>query len=134
MTTKEQKQTNLAEVKVKVSQQRIEDLLCNALEGGSNYWYMIDSFNYPEGQTQESLGLEFPHIELPLVPGGSLTISDKEDAQTKATLDKAACIKGLEAMARDEARHFGDWLAENDDATTGDVFLQCALWGKVIYG
>ncbi len=28
----------------------------------------------------------------------------------------------------------GDMLAENDDATTGDVFLQCALFGELVFG
>jgi hypothetical protein len=29
--------------------------------------------------------------------------------------------------------HFGDMMNHND-ATTGDVFLQCCLLGKVVYG
>lgn len=31
-------------------------------------------------------------------------------------------------------RHWADVLAENDDATTGDVFLQCCLFGECIFG
>ena len=130
MKTKEQK---LVKIGIRIPEQRIQDLLCNALEGGSNYWYVIQSHNYPEGHTKDTLLLEFPHLELPFV-GGSLTIRDYEGDQPSAILDKAACIKGLAIMAEKEASHFADFLAENDDATTGDVFLQYALWGQVIHG
>jgi hypothetical protein len=42
--------------------------------------------------------------------------------------------KGLEIMATKYARHFADLVSENDDADTHDVFLQCALFGEVVYG
>ncbi len=31
-------------------------------------------------------------------------------------------------------KHFGDALAHNDDAYTGDTFIQCALFGEAIFG
>jgi len=37
-------------------------------------------------------------------------------------------------MAKKEPRHFADFLKEDYDETTGDVFLQCCLFGEVIYG
>lgn len=121
-------------VKVDVSDQRIQDLLCNALEGGSNYWYTIKAVNFPKGQTKESLGIEFTHIELPF-KGGSLTIGDQESAaMPDKVLDRKAIDKGLEVMANKYPRHFADLLAENDDAETGDVFLQCCCFGEAIYG
>ena len=121
-------------VSIYIPEQRVKDLLCNAFEGGSNYWYQILSFNYPKGQTKESLGLEFPHLDLPLVKGGSLTIKDMEGDQPEAILDKAALYKGLQVMADKEPRHFADFMCEHDDVTTADVYLQCCLYGKVIYG
>ena len=42
--------------------------------------------------------------------------------------------QGLQRMARKYPRHFADFMAENDDAITGDVFLQCVVLGEVIYG
>ena len=120
-------------VKTTVPDQRIEDLLCNALEGGSNYWYIIKKFNYPSGQTKESLGITYPHIELPL-KGGSLTIGDIEGQMPDKVLDRAAITKGLELMAEKYPKHYADFLAENDDATTGDVFLQLAVFGEVVFG
>jgi hypothetical protein len=40
----------------------------------------------------------------------------------------------LRLMAEKEPRHFADFMQENDDAVTGDVFLQCVLLKAVIYG
>ncbi len=127
-------QEEQVELTLAVSHERINDLLTSAFEGGSNYWYCIDSFNYPEGQTKESLEIEFEHIELPL-KGGSLTISDREtEGGETYTLDKEACLRGLKVMAEMYPRHFADWRDENDDAITADVYLQCCLFGDIVYG
>ena len=120
-------------VTIEMPEQRIQDLLCNAFEGGSNYWYVINGKNYPEGQTKESLGIEFEHLELPF-KGGSLIVGDFDGDEGDKVLDLKAIKKGLRIMANKHPRHFGDWLGENDDATTGDVFLQCCLFGEVVYG
>lgn len=119
---------------VDVAEERLQDLLCNALEGGSNYWYFIEKFNYPEGQTKESLGIEFAHIELPF-KGGSLTFTVPEDEDGKGyVLDLKAIEKGVRRMAKKYPKHFGDFMEENDDACTGDCFLQCCLFGEEVYG
>lgn len=51
-----------------------------------------------------------------------------------APLTRASIAAGIVCMATRYATHFGDMLAENGDATTGDVLLQCALFGDLIYG
>jgi hypothetical protein len=51
-------------------------------------------------------------------------------------LDRAAIERGKELLATDErySHHYADVLNENDDADTGDVFLQLCLFGEVVYG
>jgi hypothetical protein len=112
---------------------RIEDLLCDAFEGGSNYWYIIKKFNYPPGQDKKSLGIEFAHIQLPL-RGGSLTVGDIEGDMPDKILDRAAIVKGLNLMSENYPKHYADFLSENDDAITGDIFLQLALYDEIIFG
>ena len=122
-------------ITVNIKEQRVKDLLTSALEGGSNYWYMIRKNNYPKGQTKESLGIKFAHVDLPFVEGGSLTIVDAEDEDSAEwTLDYKAILRGLHVMARKYPADFNNWREENDDAFTGDTFLQCCLFGSVIYG
>jgi hypothetical protein len=127
-------------VKVPITKQLISDLLCSAFEGGSNYWYCIDEFIAPtEMSWQTDPEQVFQHLDYPLNDGGALIISDKEDDEPvkgKKTyrLDLESITKGLQVMAEKCPRHFADMVSEDFDATTGDVFLQCCLFGEVIYG
>jgi hypothetical protein len=127
-------------VKVSITKRRIADMLCCAFEGGSNYWYWIDKFiKPPKLEWQGDPEQVFQHLDYPLNTGGALIISDKgsdEPVKSKKTyrLDLESITKGIQVMAEKEPRHFADFLGEDDDATTGDVFLQCCLFGEVIYG
>lgn len=115
-----------------IDQQRLEDLLTSALEGGSNYWYWIEKHNYPPGLDPGKV--EFPHIQLPFL-GGSLTITVPEDGDGKKyTLNKEAMIRGIKTMAKKYPHAFDDFIEENDDAYTGDTYLQCCLFGEEVYG
>ena len=123
------------EVTIKIPKQRIADLLNCAFEVGSNYWYVIREHVYPEGKTVHDY--EFPYLELPLTEGGSLIIDDKEDergAQSGKILNLESISKGI-ALLHDQYPHlFLDFWEENEDAETGDVFLQLCLFGEVIFG
>lgn len=131
---------------VEVPIRRIQDMLCCAFEGGSNYWYMIEKFHEPkefpnmfdepwDGKKPEV----YRHIDYPTNPGGYLIVSDRKlegeiDEVTKKKLDLDACVAGLQVMAQKYPRHFANMMQENDDAETGDVFLQCCLFGELVYG
>ena len=119
-----------------ISRQRISDLLCSAFEGGSNYWYVIEKFIQPETLNFRTDEDEiFKHLDYPLNEGGAVMVGDMEDEDSKPKrLDLGAIKKGLRIMAKKYPRHMSDFLNENDDADTGDVFLQCCLFGEVIYG
>jgi len=123
------------EVKFKISKERISDLLDTAFEGGSNYWYVIREHVYPAGKTVHDY--KFPYLELPLTEGGSLIIDSKDDPDKKYSskvLNLESIKKGLEIMAVRFPGYFQDFLNENEDAITGDVFLQCCLFGEVVFG
>lgn len=49
-------------------------------------------------------------------------------------LTPAKIQRGLRLLATECPRHFSYLLLGNEDADTGDFFLQLALFGKVIYG
>jgi len=132
------------EVKQEVTFQRIENLLCSAFEGGSNYWYQIERYTAPKEVTFKGDCLDllkegedpmkaFKYLPYPQNEGGKVYITaDDEDKEYILNLDSIK--KGLKVMARDYPRHFNDFMQENDDASTGDVFLQCCLFGEVIFG
>lgn len=128
---------------VEICESRVRDLLVTAFEGGSNYW--IESINHKvaEGLTYEDFKeggkLEIPgdyfpgYILVPFHEGCSLEIKAEDDDKTYC-LDAAKMKQGLELMAKNEQRHWQDFINENDDAETADVFLQLCLFNEIVYG
>jgi hypothetical protein len=117
-------------IEITIPDEMISNLLCSAFEGGSNYWLR-------SAGTVEAPSGVFDRTTAPLEPGGKVSIVLQEEAVTgkgvKYTLDRDAILRGIVAMREKAPKHFGDALAENDDAETGDVFLQCCLFGEVVY-
>lgn len=133
---------------IDIDDKLILNLLCCAFEGGSNYWYIIEKVNYPPGMKNKDYA-EGGKAQLPgeywtwaqLVPmaeGGSLIVGDKEDQgnkkRYKGTLNRETIAKGLQVMAEKYAAQFDRVIAETEDGDTGDVFLQCCLFGEMIFG
>lgn len=133
------------EIKVnqKIPLSRISDMLVNAFEGGSNYWYMIEKKTAPK--TWDYLDEMRPRNgkhwiqEYPLNERGEIIItSQEEESDTKGRkighrLNLHTIQQGLQIMADKFPKHFGDFMSEDDDADTADVFLQCCLFKDVIY-
>jgi len=119
---------------VKVENCRVKDLLTSAVEGGSNYWGEIRDYDLANGIT---LGqFDFPHIDVPFKEGCSIIFDDIEgdpDLSNKK-LNLETMQNGLQIMADKYPHHFADVMTEQDDASTGDVFLQCSLFGEIVFG
>jgi len=128
---------------------RVRGLLCCAFEGGSNYWIDAISPNYPAhthaldygvgGSMQPAHevgpGYQYWHwSQLLPTTGGSVDVYVTDEITNIHTLDLTRIRTGLQLLADWHPKHFADMLTGNDDATTGDVFLQLCLFGEVIYG
>lgn len=99
----------------------VEDIkgLLDSASHGSSYW--------------ASSGLEYEcETEKALTPTGSKLYDHEGEQNLVLTLGKIK--KGLRIFAKEHPSHFSDFLRENYDMTTGDMFLQCCLFGEVIYG
>jgi hypothetical protein len=141
-----QEDEKMPNVTIDISRSRIASLLCCALEGGIGYWAQIKKYIEPPKDADLFAGLDdswqgdvFRHIHYPMCEaGGGLVFQDATgegfpNGKT-VTLDYATILKGLEVMSKKEPKHFGDFLEENEDATTGDVFVQCCVFGEVVFG
>ncbi len=121
---------------IQVSDARIANLFCSAVYSAIRYW--VDSFDWTNGSLPRPEGCDnMSFCEIAPLTGGHWTItSGSEAGETPRTdtLDRAAVERGLEIMARDYPRHFGDLIGENDDAITADVFVQCCIFGELVYG
>ena len=122
---------------IQITHNDIAGLLCTALEGGSGYWARAELAYTPtdaDMKDSETYG-DWAGFAFYMVnhPDFKFTINDLEEEESY-TLTLETLKKGLKVMATKYSRHFDDFINENDDADTGDVFLQCAVFGDVIYG
>jgi hypothetical protein len=127
-----------------VDQKRICDLLCNAFEGGVNWCVILDNRQPTEEVMIPVEWKKYPHIsycwgdgavllgDSDAYWGGGEDESTLEDSE-KWELTEEKIIKGLMVMADKYSRHFSDFMNDNQDAETGDVFLQCALFGDIVF-
>jgi hypothetical protein len=131
-----EKETITLTMPTAISKGRLYSLLCGALEGGSNYWTCsVRIQRLPPGKT--AADFEFFHLEVPLTEGGAIEIAEDDGGPEVAdyhTLDLEAIHRGCLVMAEKYKHHWQDFITEGDDAITSDVFLQCCLFGEVVYG
>lgn len=136
------------EVKFDIPYNSIANLLIDSLESSSLYWASIDKKEKPsqikfrefEDDVENSVRINEGKLyisEYVLNKDGALIIRDNETDNDRLRfhkLDLEKVKKGLECFAKYQPKHFADFLSENEDGTTADVFLQCCLFGEVLYG
>ena len=121
------------------------NLLCSAFEAGSSYWCARCTGEYVRPSDDNMIPAEwkdYPSYSWCFGDGKVVCCDVEEylendrDASEceKWILDEAAIKRGLDVMAKDFNKHFMDAVRENDDSDTGDIFLQCCLFGKQVYG
>ena len=128
-------------VSVNVPTSTIRDLLTCAVEGGSNYWAAFrEDPNFIKSITEsdknayvKSEGGEYYARYDIENPNYCLRVSDAEGSSTyNVTLE--SFVNGLGVMANRYPRHFKDVITDNHDAETGDVFIQCSVFGEIVFG
>lgn len=129
-------------VPFKLPLERPVNCIISALEGGSGYWLRRYAYLHFDGREMEDKpeGYESPAYaeEKFWANGGRVrfTYDNPNEGDDLASKDVglAEIISGLTIMAEKCGRHFGDLISENDDAETADVFIQCVIFGEIIYG
>lgn len=112
------------ETTIEVPKQRLRDLLCSAVEGGTNYWAQVSDLDRDE-----------PDLEYNAATFHELTDDDSGYVETGVKVTYLSLLRGLQLAASGTyARHFSDFMQENDDATTADVIVQLTIFGEVKYG
>lgn len=128
-------------VKKEIEMRRLADLLVGAFEGGSNYWIKNNYAKVVEPTAREFIYSskpdgtpEYPIYEAPFNPGGAVIVKAEDYDDEVKPLNLKTIEEGLQIMAEKYPKHLADFLDENDDATTSDVFLQCCVLGDAIFG
>ena len=108
----------------KISSERVEDVLCSAIEGGSNYWA---TFTFSKAVDIIKDGY-FKCVE-----DGIVTVNDREENKDYP-LTIESLKQGLKVIGEKYTWHLNAIINEEDDADTADAFLQCCLFGDIVYG
>lgn len=113
----------------------VENLMTSAIEGGSNYWYLIGNDDEVRKATEDMQGAAFvDRMLIAIQRGVGVKIYDVEDEENLlGTLTKDSWTKAESLFIKNHRHHLADVLGENDDASTGDVFFQLALMGEIVY-
>lgn len=129
-------------VVLSIPHQRIADLVTTSLETPAQGWLIkavpSQSFRqvasgiggrpwYAVAATYESSSFQMlVTVENPVNDGRGDTI---EKCLTMLDFQRALIL-----MAKpDYVRHFADFISENDDANTADLFMQFAVYGEEVY-
>lgn len=111
-----------------VTRTRVEDLLCSALEGGSTYWcFMFRPKSYPDD-------CRYGHEAVARGASFKVLADDDEDGWVRVNNSPELITETLQLMADKYPRHWQNFINENDDAETGDVFFQLLCFKEVVYG
>lgn len=106
-------------------------VLCSGFEGGINYWgHFVQSTHVkpPEGED-----VDLTRYYQTLLPDGLIGVWDTEESKAHR-IELADILRAIQVIAEKYPHHIGDVIAGEGDATTGDVLIQCAIFGEVRYG
>lgn len=124
---------NNIEIKFDVPMPLVADLLTSAYSL-AGYWCRIEDTQKPNKINPVFAGEKiYGDIHYPLSEGGAVFLYDFED-EKRFALDLPKIKTGLQVFATKYPGRFGLFLKGDFDAEDGDVFLQCCLFGDVVYG
>lgn len=107
--------------------ERIQELLlCVFDDGAQCSWYRSLYI------TKAPYDYHHLHI-IPTLADGEVCLRTDDAPDSTFVLNRGALKKGLEVMAKKYPRHTADFLTGNEDAETGDAFLQCCVFGDIWY-
>jgi len=111
-----------------------EDLLITALEGGSNYWYLLaeeacgifGSYPGPAGSEK---------VWQAIADGKTIPVNDaEEEEEVLGSINMESIKAGEEIMLKEYPHILADILKENWDAGTADVWFQLCVMKEVVFG
>ena len=126
-----------------ITQENLENWLSGALEGGSNYWYLIINFNregfttgIPVVDNLSKALLKNPGFEINIYDIENFDLDDEDFDTQEAFLGKITLeniIKGMELLETNYKDIFDRLISGDYDADDCDVWLQLVVMGEVVY-
>lgn len=124
-------------INLEINDELIADMLCTALGGGSNYWYLLGDINrkyFVKGDTLvDNLARSFVADR-----GYKLAVydieSDEDEPDLLGYVTYTSIENALSSMARDYPKTYASIMSDNMDGEDADVWFQIATMGEVVFG
>lgn len=113
-------------VPVEFDRERIADLLCSALEGGSTYWADAVEVEAPWPEH-----CQWAHEA---IASGECSYRVYHNDGEECERVQGTIPEAIRLLATEFPHQFDLWMTEQDDADTGDIFFQLCVFGEVVYG
>jgi hypothetical protein len=123
-----------------VSREVLEDIFVTALEGGSNYWYMLPEYSINAIRKavpkEEDPYLSTAILKAILDHDIKIAIEDAEnEGEVVGVLTRSTMQQRLQLLVDSKEKYALDaHLKEEGDAGTADVVFQYLAMGEVVYG
>lgn len=116
-------------IQVTITDEQLDELLTCGLNGGINYWARVENIQLkPSDNADDEIGMA-------IVRGNAkLTIQDTEDDGKIHFLDSSLLKNGVAVFHELCPTHWAEVRRGECDAGCGDAFIQCCLFGQVLYG
>lgn len=127
--------------KTRITEEEISAVVVTAMEGGSNYWYFVDtkeSKGLPpkknDGSISDCLTMRISKA-LAEDPNFSMPVRDIENREdVLGVLSQESMKKAFEIAAKEYPRAFQNIMTDNGDAEDADIIFQLAVMGELVFG
>jgi len=114
---------------ININKSEIADVLTTALEGGSNYWYLLPKLSQ-YFEVNKDLFIQDQIVDAIFDNGISIPVYDIESPSDKlGFLNKNNIERGLKIYKED-----GRVFSPDMDADEADVFFQFVVMGEIVFG
>ena len=127
-------------IQAKIEDSVLEDIFVTALEGGSNYWYLIKDSEIDKIRKAVPKEVCEPFsvamFKAVMEHGIEVYIHDIESGDILGYINKKDLPYRLERLARDSDYSWALWqeIKENGDAESSDIVFQYLVMNEVIFG
>ena len=138
----------IIKTEIEVTPRRIADLMVTAIEGGIGYWCKsVKLLDHPRTKELESPWYDdenlYSHDPNSMAAALiSIEVAELDSSSEKnvegiwiinlASMEKAFVL--MQEYGKPKGWHWQNFITENDDAETADVWFQLAVFGEVVYG
>lgn len=127
------------QVKLNLEYETFENIICTALEGGSNYWYMLGDIKgcplpdeMPDKAPSERIAYGLWHNKDARVD--ILDLEDEEELLGTLTYDSVRERMQLASTDKQLLSAINAMISGDFDAWTADTLFQVLVMGEVVFG